>query len=88
VILKAIVDKTFDLSAYAISLHIDEVVSTSEFQEGSFFKKQTLQVWETKKRKNYLFCPHRVMQAMYDNIPETINALTGNPIEIPSLKLE
>jgi len=25
---------------------------------------------------------------LYDNIPETINALTGNPIEIPSLKLE
>lgn len=88
VILKAIVEKTFDLSAYAISLHIDEAVSTSEFQEGSFFKKQTLQVWETQKRKNYLFCPHRVMQSMYDNIPEIINALTRNPIEISSLKLE
>lgn len=87
VILKAIVEKTFDLSAYAISVKIDEAVSTSEFKEGNFFNKQVLQVWEASKTKNYLFCPHRVMQAMYDNIPETINALTGNPIEIPSLKL-
>lgn len=88
VILKAIVEKTFDLSAYAISLHSDEAVSTSEFKEGGFFNKQTLQVWEKSKRKSYLFCPHRVMQALYDNIPETINALTGNPIEIANLKLE
>ena len=88
VILKAIVEKIFDLSAYAISLHISEAVSTSEFKEGNFFNKQILQVWEKSKPKNYLFCPHRVMQSLYDNIPETINALTGNPIEIPSLKLE
>lgn len=88
VILKAIIEKTFDLSAYAISVKIDEAVSTSEFKEGNFFNKQVLQVWEASKTKNYLFCPHRVMQALYDNIPETINALTGNPIEIPSLKLD
>lgn len=88
VILKAIVEKTFDLSAYAISLHISEAVSTSEFKEGNFFNKQVLQVWEKSKPKNYLFCPHRVMQSMYDNIPETINSLTGNPIEIPSIKLD
>jgi hypothetical protein len=88
IILKAIIEKTFDLSAYAISVGIDEVVSTSEFKEGSFFNKQVLQVWEKSKPKNYLFCPHRVMQSLYDNIPETINALTGNPIEISSLKLD
>lgn len=87
VILKAIIEKTFDLSAYAISVKIDEAISTSEFKEGNFFNKQVLQVWEASKTKNYLFCPHRVMQALYDNIPETINALTGNPVEIPSLKL-
>ncbi len=87
VILKAIVEKTFDLSAYALSLKIDEAVSTSEFTEGNFFNKQVLQVWEKSKTKNHLFCSHRVMQALYDTIPETINSLTGNPIEIPSLKL-
>ena len=87
VILKEIVDKTFDLSAYAISMQIDEAVSTSAFKEGNFFNKQVLQVWEKEQPKNHLFCSHRVMQALYDNIPETINALTGNPIEIPSLKL-
>jgi hypothetical protein len=88
VILKAIVEKTFDLSADAVSLRINEAVSASEFKEGNFFNKQVLQVWEKSKPKHYLFCPHRVMQSLYDNIPETINSLTGNPIEIPSLKLE
>ena len=88
VILKAIVEKTFDLSAYAISLRIDEAISTSEFTEGSFFNKQLLQVWEKSKRKKYLFSPHRVMQSLYDELPETINTLTGNPIEISNLKLD
>lgn len=87
VILKAIVEKVFDLSAYAISLRVEEAISTSEFKEGNFFNKQVLQVWEKSKPKHYLLCPHRVMQSLYDNIPETINSLTGNPIEIPSLKL-
>lgn len=88
VILKAIVEKTFDLSAYAISLRVDEAISKSEFKEGSLFNKQVLQVWEKSKRKKYLFSPHRVMQSLYDEIPEAINALTGNPIEISSLKLD
>ena len=80
-------EKTFDLSSYAISMKIAEAISTGEFKEGSFFNKQTLQVWEKSKSKNHLFCSHRVMQALYDNIPEAINKLTGGPIEIPSLKL-
>lgn len=86
-IIKAIVNKTFDLSAYAVSVAVEEAISTRSFKEGSFFNKQELQVWETKPQRNYLFCSHRVMQAMYDNIPETINALTQNPIEIRSLKI-
>lgn len=88
VVLKGIVEKTFDLSAYAISLRVDEATSTSEFTEGAFFNKQILQVWEKSKRKKYLFSPHRVMQSLYDEIPETLNTLTGNPIEISNLKLE
>jgi len=86
-IIKAIVNKTFDLSAYAISVAVEEAVSTGNFTEGSFFNKQQLQVWEAKPSKKYLFCPHRVMQALYDNIPETVNSLTQDPIEIRSLKL-
>ena len=87
IILKAIVEKTFDLSAYAISVRVDEAISTGAFTEGSFFNKQQLQVWEAKPQKKYLFCSHRVMQSLYDNIPETINSLTQDPIEIRSLKL-
>ena len=87
VILKAIVEKTFDLSAYVISLAISEAVSTSEFKEGNFFNKQILQVWEARRTKKYLFTSHRVMQSLYDNIPETLHSLARDPIEIPSLKL-
>lgn len=86
-ILKAIVEKTFTLSAYAISISLEEAVSTGSFTEGGFFNKQQLQVWEANRLKKYLLCPHRVMQSLYDNIPETINSLTQDPIEIRSLKL-
>ena len=86
-LLSAIVEKTFDLSAYAISLAVEEAISSGSFAEAALFKKQQLQVWEAQRVKKYLFCPHRVMQSLYDNIPETINTLTRDPIEIRSLKL-
>lgn len=86
-ILEGIVNKTLKLPACAISLSIDEIHSTGQFTEGSFFNKQVLQVWETKKTENYVFTTHRVMQMLYDRIPESINKLTKEPIEIPQLKL-
>lgn len=87
IILKAIVAKTFELSAYAVSVALDEVVAKGTFTEGNIFNKQQLQVWEVRPQKKYLFCPHRVMQSLYDHIPDTINSLTQDPIEIRSLKL-
>lgn len=86
-ILQAIVEKTFDLMTYAISISVEEAISTGSFTEGGFFNKQQLQVWEKQRLKKYLFCSHRVMQSLYDNIPETVNKLTQDPIEIRSLKL-
>lgn len=86
-LLKAIVEKTLNLSAFAISVSIDETISTGNFSEGGFFNKQKLQVWENKKPQKYLFAPHRVMQCLYDNLPETLHSLTRDPIEIPALKL-
>jgi len=87
ILLEGIVNKTLHLSASAISLSIDEIISTGSFREGSFFNKQELQVWETSKREKYVFSSHRVMQMLYDRIPESINKLTKEPIEIPALKL-
>ncbi len=86
-ILEGIVKKALDLSAFAVSLEVDDIVSTGDFKEGRFFNKQYLQIWETEKRKKYLFAPHRVLQSLYDKIPETINTLSKEPIEIPKLKL-
>ncbi len=85
-LLKAIFDKTLDLTSYAITLKIDETNSTGSFTEGSFFNKQHLQVWNEEKPERYLLTSHRAMQVLYDTIPETIHALTRNPIEIPALK--
>lgn len=87
IILEGIIQKSLQLSACAVSLSIDEIVSSGNFTEGSFFNKQKLQVWEAKKREKYVFATHRVIQRLYDKIPESINKLTKEPIEIPPLKL-
>lgn len=86
-VLKAISTKTLDLSAFALSLKIDETGSTGNFAEGSFFSKQYLQVWSPTKVNTYLLAPHRVIQVFYDNIPEALHLLTKEPFEIPPLKL-
>ncbi len=86
-LLRAIANKVLDPAAYAISLTVEEVISTGDFAKGNFFSKQHLQVWETSKTQKYLFTTHRVMQSLYDNIPETLGGLTREPIEIPALKL-
>lgn len=86
VILKGIIDKTLDISAYAISLQIEEINSTDTFSEGGFFNKQYLQVWESKKPAKYVFTSHRVIQVLYDEIPEYLNTLSQAPIEMNALK--
>jgi len=86
-LLKAIANKVLDLGSYAISLSVEEVISTGDFAEGNFFRKQYLQVWDASKPQNYLFTSHRVMQSLYDNIPDTLRSLSREPIEIPTLKL-
>ena len=87
VLLKGIVDKALDISSHAFSMSIDEINSSGNFSEGNIFNKQELQIWDTKKPKKYLFTSHRVMQLLYDKIPDTMRSLTLPPIEIPELKL-
>ncbi|MCH9661660.1 MAG: hypothetical protein K0U54_12210 [Bacteroidetes bacterium] len=87
IILEGIINKNLKLSAHAIKLKIDEIVSTGNFTEGNFFSKQEFQVWEAKKQERYVFTTHRVIQLLYDKIPESINTLTKEPIEIPELTL-
>ncbi|GAB5401326.1 MAG: hypothetical protein Aureis2KO_29110 [Aureisphaera sp.] len=87
VILEGIIQKNLSLAAHAMSFSIEEIVSTGQFTEGNFFSKQKFQMWEQEKPEAYLFAPHRVMQTLYDKIPESINQLTKEPIEIPELTL-
>ncbi|GHC48844.1 hypothetical protein [Ulvibacter litoralis] len=87
VILKGIIEKNLDLSAFALSLTIKTTNSTGNFSEGNIFNKQYLQVWENSKPQKYVFTSHRVMQTLYDQIPDTLHALTQDPIEISALTL-
>jgi hypothetical protein len=86
-ILQGIVDKTLDLSSYAVSVAMNETASKDSITEGGIFSKQHLQVWENKRPENYVFTSHRVMQLLYDKIPDKVYGLTRDPIEIATLKL-
>lgn len=86
-ILENIVAKSLDLGSYAISFRKESCYSKGTISEGSLFNKQELQLWETKPTERYFFSSHRVMQVVYDALPEYINSLSAQPIEIPALEL-
>lgn len=86
-ILEAIGKKTIPLESYAVSLNVDEVASKSEFKEGSFFNKQTLQHWGDVFRKKYVLAPHRVIQLLYNKTPDIMNGLAKPPIEIAGVEI-
>jgi hypothetical protein len=85
-ILQGIANKEIPLESYAISLKIDELTSGSEFKEGSFFSKQTLQRWDATYRQRYVFAPHRIIQLLYNKTPDIMNSLAMPPIQISELK--
>jgi hypothetical protein len=85
-ILQGIANKEIPLESYAISLKIDELKSGSEFKEGSFFSKQTLQRWDATYRQRYVFAPHRIIQLLYNKTPDIMNSLAMPPIQISELK--
>ncbi len=86
-LLNSIALKEIPLESYAISLRIDEVFSGSEFTEGGYFSKQTLQKWSTTFQQNYIFAPHRIIQLLYSKTPEIMNSLAKAPIQIADLKI-
>ncbi len=87
-ILESIGKKEVSLESYAISLKIDEVFSGSEFKEGRFFSKQTLQNWSDVIKQNYVFAPHRIIQMLYNKTPDIMNTLAKPPIQIADLKID
>lgn len=81
-ILESIGRKEIEKEAYAFSLKIDEVTSGGDFKEGTFLNKYTLQKWNTPYTQKYVFAPHRIIQLLYNKVPEVINHLTKAPIEV------
>lgn len=86
-ILKNIADKVVPLESYALSLSVDEVFSGSEFSEGGYFSKQTLQKWKEPIHKSYVLAPHRIIQLLYSKTPEIMNGLAKPPIQIADLEI-
>jgi hypothetical protein len=86
-ILESIGKKEIPLQSYAVSLKIDEVFSGSEFKEGSFFSKQTLQNWSDIVKQKYVFAPHRIIQMLYNKTPDIMNVLAKPPIQVSDLKI-
>ncbi len=82
VVLQGLIEKTIPLESYALSLTVDEIESEDIFQEGSFFKKQTIQRWGGVQSKKYLLAPHRVIQLLYAEVPELIDKLDKAPIHL------
>ena len=87
-ILEGISKKNIPLESYAISLRVSEVSSESEFKEGRFFNKQTLQRWGEVAHNSYVLAPHRIIQLLYNKTPNLINALAKPPIEISGVDIE
>ena len=86
-ILQGIAKKEIPLESYAISFKIDELKSSSEFKEGSFFSKQTFQRWDDVFRQRYVFAPHRIIQLLYNKTPETMNKLALPPVQVSDLTI-
>ena len=86
-ILESIGKKEIPLESYAFSLRVDEVSSKSEFKEGGFFSKQTLQRWDTIFKQKYVLAPHRIIQLLYNKTPEMMNGLAKPPIEMAGLEI-
>ena len=87
-LLDSISKKEVPLESYAISLKVDEVFSGSEFNEGSFFSKQTLQNWSDIVKQQYVFAPHRIIQMLYNKTPDIMNTLAKPPIQMADLKID
>ena len=86
-LLKAIGSKDLDLANFAFSLRSSEIESKGKFKDGSIFNKQIFQIWNEPNRERLLFAPHRTLQILYNDIPEELNLLTQDPIELPAVTL-
>jgi len=87
-ILESIGKKEISPESFAFSLKIDEVFSGSQFTEGSFFSKQTLQKWSDVLKQNYVFAPHRIIQLLYNKTSDVMNKLAKPPIQVANLKIK
>ena len=86
-ILGGISRKEIPLESYALSLKIDEVFSGDTFKEGGFFSKQKMQKWSEVIKQKYVLAPHRIIQLLHNQTPETLYKLAKEPIESANLQI-
>lgn len=86
-LLESISKKEIPLESFVFSLKIDEVFSGSQFTEGSFFNKLTLQKWSDVVKQNYVFAPHRIIQLLYNKTSDVMSTLAKPPIQVANLKI-
>ena len=87
VLLSSIAKKDIELSSFALSLKIDQAVSTGVFKEGGLLSSQKLQIWKVERAEKYLFAPHRIIQLLYAKLPKLIDSLSAEPFEAKELKI-
>ncbi|WP_298780982.1 hypothetical protein [uncultured Polaribacter sp.] len=87
-ILEGIGRKDISIESYALSLKIDEVFSGDTFTEGGFFSKTTLQKWSDVIPQKYVFAPHRIIQLLHNQTPESLHELAKEPIQMADLKID
>lgn len=86
-ILSAIAKKEIPIESYALSLTVDEVWSGDTFKEGGFFSSRVMQKWSRIVTQKYVMAPHRIIQLLHNNIPETLHDLAKPPIQVADLKI-
>jgi len=87
-ILESIAKKEIPLESYVLSLKVEEVLSGNTFSEGNYFSKQILQKWNDVVIQKYVFAPHRIIQLLYNKIPDLMSKLTKSPIQMADLKIK
>ncbi len=87
-ILESIAKKEIPLESFAFSVQMDEVFSGSEFKEGGYFSKQTLQKWDYVIKQSFVFAPHRIIQLLYNKAPELMNKLKKAPFQLADLVIK
>lgn len=87
-LLESIASKEIPLESYVFALKIDELHSADTFKQGNFFSNQILQKWGPVEQKRFMFAPHRIIQLVYNKLPDLVAGLNKAPIQLADLTID